>query len=402
MAMKSGIRVVKREDREAVENSQEPDDTARGKRSSPESIVKGWITAARERRRSHAENCLQEIRRWDKNIVAPGQSAATVVLSFLILMSFACRSASATPLTKHAANDSTFHSPLAEDHFAMVEGLRVHYIDMGRGPTVLMIHGNAGSVEDFEFKALPLLSAAYRVVAVDRPGHGSSDRPAGKTATLEFQAELLHQTISNLGIVQPVLVGHSWGASLALAYTLKYPGEVSAMVLLAPAAYPDEGVNGLLRATVSTPVIGDLGLFIGKAFMGHRLLRRDLARAFYPEALPESYVRMADSLWLGRKQLKAYLEDESSLNQSLREISQRYSGIDVPVAIVTGDKDQIVLPNQNAYPLHAAIPRSRLVEIKDTGHEIPQTHPEIINSAVRLLSEASSGPVRAETVPLFN
>ena len=215
--MKCRVRVVKREDREAVENSPRADNITRDERSTPESVVKSWITAARERRRSQAENCLQQIRRWDKNIVTLGQSAAMVVLSFLILMSFACGSASATPQTKHAAKDSAFHSPRVEDHFAIVEGLRVHYIDTGRGPTVLMIHGNAGSVEDFEFKALPLLTAAYRVVAVDRPGHGSSDRPAGKTATLEFQAELLHQTISSLGIVQPIVVGHSWGASLALA-----------------------------------------------------------------------------------------------------------------------------------------------------------------------------------------
>ena len=264
IAMKSGIRVVKREDREAASNSVVVDDTTMVQRSTPESIVKDWITASRERRRNQAANCLQEIRRWDKTrIVALGQSAAMVVLSFLILMSFARGSASAKPSAKNTANDSTFLSPLVEDHFVTVESLRVHYIDTGRGPTVLMIHGNAGSVEDFEFKALPLLSAEYRVFAIDRPGHGSSDRPAGKTATLEFQAELFHRTILSLGIVQPILVGHSWGASLALAYTLRYPGEVSAMVLLAPAAYPDNGGNGLLRTAVRAPLIGDLGLFLG-------------------------------------------------------------------------------------------------------------------------------------------
>ena len=116
--MKSGVRVVKREDREAATNSVVVDDTTMVQRSTPESIVKDWITASRERRRNQAANCLQEIRRWDKNrIVALGQSAAMVVLSFLILMSFARGSASAKPLAKNTANDSTFHSPLVEDHF---------------------------------------------------------------------------------------------------------------------------------------------------------------------------------------------------------------------------------------------------------------------------------------------
>ena len=141
--MKSGVRVVKREDREAASKSVVVDDTTMVQRSTPESIVKDWITASRERRRNQAANCFQEIRRWDKTrIVALRQSAAMVVLSFLILMSFARGSASAKPLAKNTANDSTFHSPLVEDHFVTLESLRVHYIDTGRGPTVLMIHGN--------------------------------------------------------------------------------------------------------------------------------------------------------------------------------------------------------------------------------------------------------------------
>ena len=74
------------------------------------------------------------------------------------------------------------------DRFVTVDNLRVHYIEAGKGPTVVMVHGNAGSVEDFDFGALALLSSSYRIVAVDRPGHGLSDRPS-RRATVEVQAE---------------------------------------------------------------------------------------------------------------------------------------------------------------------------------------------------------------------
>ena len=97
----------------------------------------------------------------------------------------------------------------AAERIVTVENLRVHYIESGTGRAVVMIHGNAGGVEDFEFGAVQLLSREYRVLAIDRPGHGRSERPAGKTATVEYQARLLHRTLSDLGIVQPVLVGHS-------------------------------------------------------------------------------------------------------------------------------------------------------------------------------------------------
>jgi pimeloyl-ACP methyl ester carboxylesterase len=277
----------------------------------------------------------------------------------------------------------------AEQYFVIVESLRVHYIESGAGRTVVMIHGNAGGVEDFEFGVVELLSREYRVVAIDRPGHGKSDRPAGKTATVEYQAQLLHQTFSHLGITQPVLVGHSWGAALALAYALKYPNEVSAMVLLAPAAYADDGGNVLLRTTIKTPIVGDLSLWLGKSIVGRRVLKKVLARAFFPQTLPDDYFKLATSSWLGRKQLKAYLEDEWALNDSLKKMSKRYSEIKIPVVIVTGDQDKIVSPKENAYRLQAAIPQSRLIELKETGHQIPQTHPESIYAALTLISPPS-------------
>jgi pimeloyl-ACP methyl ester carboxylesterase len=70
-------------------------------------------------------------------------------------------------------------------------------------------------------------------------------------------------------------------------------------------------------------------------------------------------------------------------------MSKRYSEICVPVVIVTGDKDQIVSPTQNAYALQRAIPQSKVIEIKNAGHEIPQTHPESIATALRMLSPST-------------
>jgi pimeloyl-ACP methyl ester carboxylesterase len=291
---------------------------------------------------------------------------------------------------KDSSLDSAGKWQAAEQYFVTVESLRVHYIESGTGRTVVMIHGNAGGVEDFEFGVVELLSRDYRVIAIDRPGHGKSDRPEEKAATVEYQAELLHRTLSHLGIRQPVLVGHSWGAALALAYALKYPDEVSAMVLLAPAAYADDGANGLLRTATKTPIVGDVSLMLGKLIMGRRILKRVLAQAFYPQTVPDNYLKLASSSWLGRKQLKAYLEDEWALNDSLKKMSKRYSDINIPVVIVTGDEDRIVSPKENAYRLHAAISQSQLIELKDTGHEIPQTHPESIYAALTLISPSSA------------
>jgi pimeloyl-ACP methyl ester carboxylesterase len=218
-----------------------------------------------------------------------------------------------------------------------------------------MIHGNAGSIEDFEFGTIETLSANYRVIAVERPGHGKTDRPNGKTVDMEYQARFLHQVLSSLSVSQPVLVGHSWGAALALSYALLYPKEVSALILVAPAAYPDAGESRFLEAMNKPPVIGDVPLMLGRSFLGRQILKGALRRAFSPQPVPDKYFELAASLWLGRKQLKAYLDDESSLNASLRRFSKHYSEVTIPVVILTGDHDQIVSPIENAYRLKESI-----------------------------------------------
>lgn len=315
-------------------------------------------------------------------------SPLTRMLALIFLL---CTGSSAATFAS-GTKERTVVTPCAkaEDHFVTVNQLRVHYVVTGTGPTVVMIHGNAGALEDFALGTIGLLCSDYRIVAVDRTGHGKSQRLSGRTPTLDYQADLLHQTLAQLGITKPLLVGHSWGAALALAYTLKYRADVSGMVLLAPAAYEDKDTPKFVRMVTRPPVIGDATLTIGKIFFGRHMLKQELARAFYPEPVPQDYLRMAASSWLSRQHLKSYLEDEWTLNASLKNLSKRYSEIQVPVAIVTGDEDKVVPPKENAYRLSAAIPQAKLIELKGVGHEIPQTHPEVISEAMKLVSFSSS------------
>src|SRR5216684_3557203 len=123
------------------------------------------------------------------------RSVVNIIVSALILTACLGGSDFAFVAPKSEGGDVPNDSPLysagkwkaAEQHFVTVERLRVHYIESGTGRTVVMIHGNAGGVEDFEFGVVELLSREYRVLAIDRPGHGRSERPAGKTATVEYQ-----------------------------------------------------------------------------------------------------------------------------------------------------------------------------------------------------------------------
>ena len=277
-----------------------------------------------------------------------------------------------------------------KEHYINIENTLVRYVESGAGHDIVLIHGNAGSVDDFDFQRLGGLCRNYRVIAIDRPGHGKSDRPKDSDATLRYQMHLLHETLSHLGVTRPVLVGHSWGGSLALAYAVDYPNELSAIVLLAPAAYPDGGPDQFMRAILKTPVIGDISLTTGRLILGKHLLKKELRKAFYPDSVPDEYLRHASASWLGHKQVRAILEDEYGLDHELKQICKHYSEIGIPVVIVTGDHDKVVSAEHNAIRLKTSISQSQLIELKSTGHQIPQTHPESIYKALSLIQNTAS------------
>jgi pimeloyl-ACP methyl ester carboxylesterase len=269
----------------------------------------------------------------------------------------------------------------AESLFVKVDEANLHFVMKGNGQPVVLIHGNPGSCHDWSRLYVPI-SRRYRAVAFDRPGHGHSERPNHRPITVEVQAEMLHAALAKLGIERPIIVGHSWGGSLALVYALKFPGEISGAVLLAPAAYEsDDGVSFLSKLP-GWPVIGDVLNFLFTPLLGPWLVRTDIAKAFAPDPVPQKYLRHVLAEWTLPKKVKWYSVDDALLNGSLPEFADRYPEIKVPVAIVTGDADQIVPAEQNAERLHQALPHSHFNLLPRTGHQIPFTRPEAVLAAI--------------------
>ncbi|PYS82008.1 MAG: hypothetical protein DMF67_14410 [Acidobacteria bacterium] len=147
---------------------------------------------------------------------------------------------------------------LEAGEFVEVEGVRLHYLSRGEGRPVVLLHGNSGFAHDFAAVLETLDAGEFRALAFDRPGHGFSERPP-QDGAMSTQARLLRGALASLGVRKPLLVGHSWGGTLALAYALQFADEVSALVLLAPAAYGDaEETNAAQRIIVEIPVLSDL------------------------------------------------------------------------------------------------------------------------------------------------
>ena len=115
-----------------------------------------------------------------------------------------------------------------EDSFVSVNGNSFHYRDWGgSGQAIVLVHGLASNCRIWDLVA-PILSEGFRVVAIDQRGHGQSFKPDSGYDFATVTADL-DGFIGKLGIERPVIVGHSWGADVALEYAIAYPGKAKGL-----------------------------------------------------------------------------------------------------------------------------------------------------------------------------
>jgi pimeloyl-ACP methyl ester carboxylesterase len=276
----------------------------------------------------------------------------------------------------------------SSSQFATVDGTRLHFLIEGTGSPVVLIHGNPGSAKDWT-RLFDPLAVRHKIVAFDRPGHGQSQRPRHGDTTVEVQASLLHDALKQFHIVRPIIVGHSWGGALALVYAITYPKEVAGLVLLAPAAYESQDDDGFLAGLPAVPVIGDAANYVLTPLLAATVVRSNLKKAFSPDPVPPGYERTVLSEWTTPKKVKAYAQDSASLNSTLKKLSPRYSEITVPVSILTGDSDLIVSGKENAERLHAELPKSNLIVLSKTGHELPVNRSQAVVDEIEKVQRLS-------------
>lgn len=291
---------------------------------------------------------------------------------------------------RYLASRVAHQFPEAISRFVTVDDSRLHFVIKGAGRPVVLIHGNPGSCQDWSRLYGPL-ATRYCGFAFDRPGHGHSERPNHRPITVEVQAQMLHTALKELDVEQPILVGHSWGGALALAYALEFQDDLAGLVLLAPAAYEsDDGVSFLTKLP-AWPVVGDVINFLFTPLLGAWVVREDLQKAFAPDSVPKHYLRHGLSEWTRPKKVKWYSVDDALLNASLPKLAMRYSNIRVPTVIVTGDSDLIVPAKENAHRLYEALPQGDLVVMEKTGHQIPYTRPDAVVDAIDRVAAKADG-----------
>ena len=271
-----------------------------------------------------------------------------------------------------------------QGRFITVDDQRFHFLEQGQGRPIVLIHGANTSARDYHPGLLQTLSKTHHVIAIDRPGHGYSDRhprsahqpawpsPAG-------QAAALRKALRALAIRQPILVGHSWGAALTLAYLLDYPGEAAGGVLLGGVSHPWKGdVAGYLHLA-GLPVLGDL--FVNTVLLPFGMLAQPigLRHVFSPNRVPDHYLeRTGLRLALRPRVFQHNAEDLRKLSAFLAAQAPRYAQIKTPLLLIHGVEDAVVPASNHPEQLIKAVPQARYVPLPGIGHAPQYAAPETV------------------------
>jgi pimeloyl-ACP methyl ester carboxylesterase len=282
-----------------------------------------------------------------------------------------------------------------QGRFITIDGVRLHYLDRGSGPEIVLLHG-LGSVTD-EMAASGIidpLAADHRVIAIDRPGFGYSGRPRGRIWTPAAQAALLRQALDALGIQRPVIVGHSWGTMVALEMALRDPDGTAGLVLLAGYYFPTPRLDVALGFWPAVPVIGDVMRYAVSPWLG-RLAKPLLYKLlFAPAPVTQSFAEGVPSELIFRPwHLRSAAAEAALLIPGAAALAGRYRDLRLPTAIFAGPGDRIVDFERHSRRMHEALPRSTLHALPRTGHMVHHNAPEQVASVIREMARATqSGP----------
>jgi len=262
--------------------------------------------------------------------------------------------------------------------FIEVDGARLHYLDRGTGPVVVLVHGLGGNLRNFS-GLVDKLAATCRVVAVDRPGSGYSTMISGEHPTLRAQATIIARFLHRLSLDRPLLVGHSLGGALALALALDHPHCVRALVLISTLSQVERAPPAVFKSlNIRSPTLRWLIAWTLMAPLGKLAHQTTLKAVFAPELVPKSFaVESGAALGLRPDSFIAASKDMVTVGDELAIMAPRYPSLAIPVDVIFGRQDPILDYQVHGERLVAALPNASLRLIKG-GHMIPVTIPDQI------------------------
>ncbi|SFG76958.1 alpha/beta fold hydrolase [Methylobacterium gossipiicola] len=267
------------------------------------------------------------------------------------------------------------------------EGRRLAYADVGDGPPLVLIHGTLLALEDMWIALGHSLAPHYRIIVVDRPGHGLSTRRRLVDASPWRQATLIHEALQALGVERPILVGHSFGGTVALCHGLLFPEHTAGLLALAPLCFPEIRVEQILFGPRFTPGLGEaVGSFLAET-TDPALLPLLWRAIFLPQIMPETVAKeFPFALASGPERMIAEGEDALSVWTALSRAALSYGTCRVPVGILGGTADIVVNNALHGAVAARAIPQASFDWVPGAGHMLHHFHQDAVVDAIDRLA----------------
>jgi len=290
-------------------------------------------------------------------------------------------------VNRHLAKNAENDNPPA-GQFLEVNGVRLHYVERGSGAPLVLLHGNGSMIQDFESSGLIDLAAKnYRVIVFDRPGFGHSDRPRNVVWTPAAQAELINSALHRLGVSHAIVLGHSWGASVAVALALKYPTLVQGLVLASGYYYPTLRPDVVALSAPAVPLVGDILGHTLSPIVSRVMWPLLMAKIFGPRSVPRKFEGFPKEMALRPSQIRASAAESALMIPDAFHYRDEYTNLKMPVVIVAGDGDRLVDIDAQSTRLHRDVPQSKFHRVPGTGHMIHQTATGVVMSAINEVAE---------------
>jgi 2-hydroxy-6-oxonona-2,4-dienedioate hydrolase len=241
------------------------------------------------------------------------------------------------------------------DKFVTVYGIKIHYVEAGRGIPLILIHGLADDTTIWD-PVIPHLAARFRVIALDQIGFGRSDKPLLNYRISTF-VDFLDGFMSELKIERASLIGNSLGGWVAAAYALEHPERIERLVLCDAAGYAE------LAKTMDPRAMSALHLasredirYLGPLTFRDERFYRDI------DAIFKQRMTAGDNYTVGQF-LESMVRGDDVLDNRVRMINR-------PTLVIWGRNDKLI-PLSFGERFHQEIANSQLQIIDNCGH-IPQ------------------------------
>jgi len=271
-----------------------------------------------------------------------------------------------------------------------VAGAVLNVVDLGRRDAslrpIVLLHGASSNLEVMR----PLgerLARDHRVILIDRPGHGGSQRERVEDSTPKVQARMIAEALEKLGVAPAIIVVHSLAGAIGARIALDYPAHVAGLVMLAPVTHPWYGGVGFYSKLVATPVIGPLLAYTITLPLGLLMTEAGARNVFLPQVMADDFVTSsATRLLLRPREFLANARDIVDLRAAVAEQAPRYGEIDRPVTIISGDADKTVTTSIHSRLFAAAVKDARLIVLEGVGHMVQYAAPDLVLSEIEAMA----------------